>query len=200
MIARLKGTLVERSADAVIIDCGGVGYEVSVPLSTLSAMPEPGHEVVLRVYTHVQETRIALYGFLRTQERELFDRLITVKNIGPATAVEVLSGTTSPEDLARLIAAGDAAALTRIRGVGKKRADLLVVELREKCQTLLASWGASGGDSGRERPALLDDVASALVHMGWRQAEAEKVIGKLEIPLGATVESLLREALRGMPR
>lgn len=213
MIARLRGTLVDRGADRVIVECAGVGYEAAVSLATLTALPEPGAEVTLLVHTHALENKIALYGFATPVERALFDRLITVKNVGPATAMEILSGAASPADLARVIAAGDLAALTRIRGVGKKRAELLVVELREKCELLLASWGAAGAvlpagagpaASARRgqamRAPVLDDVASALVHMGWRQVEADKAVARLETPVGTTVEALLVEALRAMPR
>jgi Holliday junction DNA helicase RuvA len=210
MIARLRGVLVEREPDAVVVECGGVGYDVSVSLATLAALPEPGAEVTLRVYTHATENKIALYGFATAEERELFDKLITVKNVGPATAISILSGVTSPDELVRTIAAGDVAGLTRLRGVGKKTAELLVVELREKCELLLASWGAanrgehvSAPQVARRQPArtpLLDDVALALVGLGWRAAEVDKVVARLEVPANATVETLLRDALRAMSR
>jgi Holliday junction DNA helicase RuvA len=216
MIARLRGTLIERGEDFVVIECGGVGYEVSVSRTTLAQLPGLDAEVTLRVFTHALESKITLYGFAEAPERELFDRLITVKNVGPATAIAILSGVTSPIDLARAIAAGDAAALTRIKGVGKKTADLLVVELREKCEWMLATWSAAGvagtkpsvgtGASPASAPKrgsrspLLDDVASALVGLGWRSAEVDKVIARLELVPGASVESLLRDAIRAMPR
>ncbi len=212
MIARLRGTLIERGADYVVVDCGGVGYEVAVSLTTLAQLPEPGSEVTLRVFTHAQENKIALYGFAEAPERDLFDHLITVKNVGPSTAIAILSGVTSPIELARAIAAADAAALTRIKGVGKKTADLLVVELREKCEWMLANWSAAGIEGPRSsggvassakrggRSPLLDDVASALVGMGWRAAEVDKVVARLELVPGASVESLLRDAIRAMPR
>jgi Holliday junction DNA helicase RuvA len=213
VIARLRGTLIERGEDFVVVECGGVGYEVSVSSSTLAQMPELGQEVVLRVFTHALESKITLYGFLGAPERELFDRLITVKNVGPATAIAILSGVTSPVELTRTIAAGDLAALTRIKGVGKKTAELLVVELREKCEWMLANWNAAGGPvpaSSAQGPAvpgkrgarspLLDDVASALVGLGWRAVEVDKVVSRLELAPGASVESLLRDAIRAMPR
>jgi Holliday junction DNA helicase RuvA len=216
MIARLRGVLIERGPDFVVVECGGVGYEVTVSLTTLSELPEPGAEVTLRVFTHAQENKIALYGFAGMPERELFDRLITVKNVGPATAIAILSGVTSPIELTRTIAAGDVPALTRIKGVGKKTADLLVVELREKCEWMLANWNAAGvvgmvvpSERGGQvaiagkrstRPAVLDDVASALVGLGWRSVEVDKVIARLDVAPGASVESLLRDALRAMPR
>jgi Holliday junction DNA helicase RuvA len=209
MIARLRGTLVERGVQTVVVECAGVGYEVHVSLATLAALPEPGAEVALRVFTQASESKLALYGFATAEERDLFDRLITVKNVGPSTAMELLSASPSPIELARTIAHGDAQGLTRLRGVGKKRADMLVVELKEKCETLLMTWGAAGaaGGPGRvvppargARPPVLDDVVSALVHMGCRPAEAEKAVQKLETPPGASVEMLLVEALRAIPR
>lgn len=211
MIARLRGTLVERGADGVVVECAGVGYDVNVSLYTVAALPETGAEVVLRVHTHATENRIALYGFGTVEEREVFDLLITVKNVGPSTAMAILSGASSPQSLARTIAAGDVPALVKIKGVGKKTAELLVVELKEKCEWVLAKWGAAGRElpplpiapeppKRGARSPLLDDVASALVHMGWRVAEVDKVLAKLEIPAGASPESLLRDALRAMPR
>jgi Holliday junction DNA helicase RuvA len=205
MIARLRGFLVERAPpDTAVVECGGVGYDVTVSSSTLAALPEIGAEVTLRVFTHATESRIALYGFATLEERQLFDLLITVKNVGPATAIAILSGVPTPASLVRLVAAGDLAGLTKIKGVGKKTADLVVVELREKCELLLATWGATNVSDG-ERPSsarspMLDDVASALVNLGWRAAEADKAVAKMQIPPGATVQTLLRDALRTMPR
>lgn len=210
MIARLRGTLIDKSTDGIVVDCNGVGYDVGISAMTFAALPDEGAEVTLRVFTHAQENRIALYGFATGEERQLFDLLITVKNVGPATAIGILSGSAAPQVLARLVAAGDVAGLTRIKGVGKKTADLIVVELREKCEWLLATWGAAGGAAvgpapsrGGARPQrapILDDVASALLNLGWRPAEVDKAVVRLDAASGATVESLLREALRSMQR
>jgi Holliday junction DNA helicase RuvA len=210
VIARLRGLLVERGDDFAIVECAGVGYDVNVSAFTLAQLPELGSEVTLRVHTAASENKVTLFGFATAEERVLFDKLITVKNVGPSTAVAILSGATSPVALARTIAAADLPGLTRIKGVGKKTAELLVVELREKCEWLLASWSAAGHVEAAAQPVaparktnrspLLDDVASALVGLGWRSAEVEKVVGKLDVGEGATVESLLREALRAMPR
>lgn len=215
MIARLQGRIVEREADRVVVDCGGVGYEVNVSAHTWHALPPVGDEVTLRVYTAATENRVALYGFAGAEERALFDLLITVKNVGPTTALGILSGGASPAALARAIAASDKAALTSIKGIGKKTAEMLVAELREKCELLLATWGAAGGGLG-ERPVapapvppdrrakpqhpLLEQVHNALVHLGWRPAEADKAVGQLVPEEGASIESLLRQALRSMPR
>jgi len=214
MIARLEGTLV-RDDERVVVDCGGVGYEVTCSAFTLAALPASGERVVLRVFTQVRETEIALFGFLDQEERALFDLLITVKNVGPSTAITILSGS-SPRDIATLIVREDVAGLTRIKGIGKKTAELLVVELHEKCEVLLLSWNAAGGvrpvalpaGAVRAKPGtvrqhrhpLLGEVMAALVTMGWRPAEAEQAIADLAVGDDASIETLLRQALRSMPR
>jgi holliday junction DNA helicase RuvA len=216
MIARLEGTLV-RDGEHVIVDCGGVGYEVTCSAFTLAALPASGERVVLRVFTQVRETEIALFGFIDEQERSLFDRLITVKNVGPSTAIAILSGS-SPRDIAALIAREDVVGLTRIKGIGKKTAELLVVELREKCELLVLAWnteggvrpvassfgsgaGAARGKTGSHlRHPLLGEVMAALVNMGWRPAEAEQAVSDLPVGDDASIETLLRQALRSMPR
>ena len=211
MIARLDGVLV-RDGDRVIVDCGGVGYEVTCSAFTLAALPAHGERVTLRVFTQVRETEIALFGFHDQKERALFDLLITVKNVGPSTAIGILSGS-SPRDIATLISRDDVAGLTRIKGIGKKTSELLVVELREKCELLLLSWTADGelrpaatpagaprAKPGSNRHPLLGEVISALVAMGWRPAEAEQAISDLAVGDDASIETLLRQALRSMPR
>ncbi|MBA3539938.1 MAG: Holliday junction branch migration protein RuvA [Deltaproteobacteria bacterium] len=215
MIARLAGTLLEREPPRVIIDCGGVGYDVLCSQYTLAALPADGERVVLHIYTQASENKIGLIGFFEQQERRLFDLLITAKNVGPSTAVAILSSS-SPRDIATLIAREDVAGLTRIKGVGKKTAELLVVELHEKCELLVLTWNAEGGirpvassspvavlrKSGRH--PMLDSVANALVGMGWRPAEADAAVAELPADLlsaeGTTIEGLLRQALRSMPR
>lgn len=213
MIARLEGTLVrDGDGDQIVVDCHGVGYEVTCSAYTLAALPEHGAPVTLKVYTQVRETEIALYGFYDHQERALFDRLITVKNVGPSTAIAILSGA-APRDLVGLIARGDVVGLTKIKGVGKKTAELLVVELRDKCEELLLSWTADGAlrpaavPAGAARRAsvpnrhpMLAEVASALVGMGWRPAEADAAVADLVVTEETTIEALLRQALRSMPR
>jgi len=214
MIARLEGTLV-RDGEHVIVDCGGVGYEVTCSAFTLAALPASGERVSLRVFTQVRETEIALFGFIDEQERQLFDRLITVKNVGPSTAIAILSGS-SPRDIAALIAREDVVGLTRIKGIGKKTAELLVVELREKCELLVLAWNAEGGvrpvaspsgagavrgrTGSHHRHPLLGEVMAALVNMGWRPAEAEQAVSDLAVGDDASIETLLRQALRSMPR
>jgi Holliday junction DNA helicase RuvA len=219
MIARLDGVLVERVPPHVVVDCNGVGYDVVCSQHTLASLPADGERVTLRVFTHAQENKIALYGFAGIQERQLFDLLITVKNVGPSTAVAILSGA-SPRDIADAIAREDVVGLTRIKGVGKKTAELLVVELHEKCELLTTTWTADGAvrpvasaapASGIARPVarpgrnpLLDDVTLALVGMGWRTHEVERAVADLPVELVAkpdiTIDALVRQALRSMPR
>ncbi|MCE9577435.1 MAG: Holliday junction branch migration protein RuvA [Deltaproteobacteria bacterium] len=207
MIARLRGMLAGRDGTDVIVDVNGVGYEVVCSLFTLAALPPDGETVTLRIYTQALESKITLYGFLGADERALFDLLITVKNVGPSTAIGILSGGHAPRDIAELIARGEVARLVKIKGVGKKTAEMLVVELREKCEMLLLTLAAGAPRTTTTAPPprtsrgpLLDDVASALAQMGWRPAEVEKVVAELTIDDGATVEGLLRQALRAMPR
>lgn len=207
MIARLSGTLVDRDGAEVVIDCGGVGYEVTCSAYTLAQVPAVGERVTLRVFTQAQENKISLYGFIDAAERALFDLLITVKNVGPSTASAILSGS-SPRDLAELIAKGDVAGLTRIRGVGKKTSELLVVELRDKCEMLLLGWNAEGvvrpvaatAGGARAPNPLRAEVISALIGMGWRSSEAEAALADIPSTPQDTLEGLLRQALRSMPR
>ncbi len=215
MIGRLRGELVEQNDTRILVECAGVGYEVAVSTHTLISLPGVGEEVTLRVYTHMLESKITLYGFGSQLERDLFDLLITVKKVGPASAVGILSGGAGPADIARLIAEEQITMLTKLRGVGKKTAEMLVVELREKCLELLARQSSAGAtaraipariapQATSNRPAILDDVAAALIQLGWRPAEADKAVGDLEGDLDSradtSLESLLRVALRSMPR
>lgn len=210
MIARIDGTLVERMPPHIVVDCNGVGYDVICSSYTLAGLPADGERVTLRIFTHATENKLALFGFIDLQERALFDLLITVKNVGPTTAIAILSGS-SPRDIATLVANEDVRGLTTIKGVGKKTAELIVVELHEKCAEVLLAWDASGGLRPVARPAgsvranpkrhpMVDEVMLALVGMGWRPVEAEAAVVDLPVPPEATIEQLLRQALRSMPR
>jgi Holliday junction DNA helicase RuvA len=215
VIARLEGVLIDKMPPHVVIDCNGVGYDVIVSGYTLAGLPVDGERVTLRVFTHATENKLSLFGFIDQQERALFDLLITVKNVGPSTAIAILSGS-NPRDIATLIANEDVPGLTRIKGIGKKTAELLVVELHEKCAEALLAWDASGGlrpagaigqGSGlargtrtTKRHPMIEEVVNALVGMGWRPAEAEQAVVDLPITAEATLEQLLRQALRSMPR
>jgi Holliday junction DNA helicase RuvA len=206
MIARLHGRFVEhridhRGVEYVVIDCGGVGYEAAVSTSTRAAMPEVGHAVTLHVHTHFAQERFSLFGFATTEERELFCALIDVEKMGPAGALKLLSAA-SHVDAARLIAAGDEAGLSAFKGIGPTTAKKIVFTLRDKAEFLLASWGAAGHapPAASRRHPMLEEVAAALVSLGYRQAAADKAVSELVVRDGMAVEELLRSALQKMPR
>ena len=211
MIGRLRGQLIERRDNLVLIDCGGVGYEATVSAFTLGSLPADGEDVTLWAYTQTSENRIALYGFGSTRERELFYLLITVKNVGPSSALGILSAGAGPADIAQLIVGEDTNALRKLKGVGKKTAEMLVVELRDKCELLLATWGAvSGGErttSQRTTAAatgILADVESALLQLGFKLPEVRRVMPELEADAGEAsgpeLEALIRRGLRLLQR
>ena len=163
MIARLRGRLAEKEPSRVVIDIHGVGYEVFVPLTTFTAMPDAGTEVSVDIYTHVREDTISLFGFSSRQERRVFERLIGVSGIGPRLAVTILSGG-SVESLVGAIRRGDLARLTSIPGVGKKTAERIVLELKDKLQEFTVEAA---------KPAVEADVLSALENLGYPRAIAE---------------------------
>ena len=199
MIARLKGTLLEKSPTRLIVDVGGVGYDVLVPLSTFYNIGEAGSDVLLRVHTHVREDVIALYGFASAVEQDLFERLIGISGIGPKLALAVLSGIDAGE-LVRAIRSQDVARLVKIPGVGKKTAERIGLELKDRLPAALQPAGtavaqAGGGDDRR------DDLLSALVNLGYQRAAAEKAIDTvLKKTPEAPFEHQLRDILRGMMR
>jgi holliday junction DNA helicase RuvA len=195
MIARLSGTLIEKSPNRLVIDVGGVGYEVLVPLSTFYGLGDAGAPVTLRVHTHVREEILALYGFASELEQELFERLIGVSGIGPKLALAVLSGIDTGE-LVRAIRSQDVARLTRIPGVGKKTAERIGLELKDRLpEAGVAPEGVAGGGDTR------DDLLSALVNLGYNRQVAEKAIDAgLKKSPGAPFEDLLRDILRGLVR
>ncbi len=178
MIARLTGIVVEKEADRLILDVGGVGYLATVPLGTMGRVGEPGAEVSLHIHTHVREDTLALFGFLTGLEKELFERLITISGVGPKLAVTVLSGL-SPEALASAVRQGDLKSIQSIPGVGKKTAERMVLELRDKLDGL----GLAEGDAGAEPEPLLDeagqlaaDAVSALENLGYRTPQAREAV------------------------
>lgn len=193
MIARLAGTLVAKQVQRLVIDVGGVGYDVIVPLSTVYTLGEPGARVTLRVHTHVREDAIQLFGFGTELEQSLFERLVGVSGIGPRVAISVLSGIEPPE-LVRAISQGDVARLTRIPGVGRKTAERLVVELRDRLPELA---GVETTAEAEPRDEVRNDVLSALANLGYQRAAADKAVDKV-LARDATreFEVVLREALR----
>jgi len=196
VIAHLAGTLLEKHVQRLVVDVGGVGYNVLVPLSTFYAAGDPGSRVALRVHTHVREDAIQLFGFMTALELSLFQKLIDVSGIGPKVALGVLSGI-EPADLVRAIRGGDIARLTRIPGVGRKTAERLVVELRDR----LPPDGTGVADAAPEGDAVRDDVLSALANLGYQRHNVEKTVDKvLQAAASRELEPVLREVLRELAR
>jgi Holliday junction DNA helicase RuvA len=199
VIARLKGTLVEKTPTRLIIDVAGVGYDVLVPLSTFYGIGEAGANVTLRVHTHVREDVIALYGFGSAIEQDLFERLIGISGIGPKLALAVLSGIDAGE-LVRAIRSQDVARLTKIPGIGTKTAERIGLELKDRLPAALQPAGATAAPAG-PGDQLRDDLLSALTNLGYPRAAAEKAIdAALKKTPDAPFEQQLRDILRGMMR
>ena len=197
MIARVAGTLAEKTPGRVIVDVHGVGYDVQVPLSTFYVIGEPGAPVTLKVHTHVREEVIALYGFATALEQDLFERLISISGIGPKLALSVLSGI-EPADLVRAIKAQDVARLTGIPGVGKKTAERIGLELKDR---MPASLTGAAEAAKPETPGdqLRADLLSALLNLGYQRPAAEKAIDReLNASPDARFEEALRAALRAL--
>ncbi len=195
MIARLSGTLVEKQATRLVVDVHGVGYEVQVPLSTFYHLPEPGAGVTLRIHTHVREDALSLFGFATALELRLFERLIGISGIGPKLALAVLSGI-DPADLVRAVQAGDVGRLTLIPGVGKKTAERIGLELKDRLtQQLATELGVDGGAPPGEA-TLRADLVSALLNLGYHRALAEKAVdAAMKAPGERTFERVLKDAL-----
>lgn len=195
MIAHLAGTLLEKHVQRLVVDVGGVGYDVQVPLSTFYAVGEPGARVTLRVHTHVREDALQLFGFVTALELSLFQRLIAVSGIGPKVALAVLSGI-EPVDLIRAVRGSDIARLTRIPGVGKKTSERIVVELRDRLPTMEEP---PASDAAPEAGDVRDNLLSALTNLGYQRASVEKtvdaVLRKIE---SREFEPLLREVLKSL--
>jgi holliday junction DNA helicase RuvA len=197
VIAQLRGAIVEKHPSRLIVDAGGVGYDVQVPLSTFYVLGEPGTPVTLRIHTHVREDVIALYGFATPLEQSLFERLISISGIGPKLALAVLSGI-EPADLIKAIRLQDVARLTAIPGIGKKTAERIGLELKDR---LPASAQSAGQGSAALAPAdqVRDDLLSALLNLGYQRAVAEKAIDRtLQGSPPAGFEPALRDVLRGL--
>ena len=196
MIALLRGTLLEKHPNQVIVEAGGVGYDVQIPVSTFTALPDTGSEVKLRVYTHVREDTLALFGFLTNEEKTLFEKLISVSGIGPSLAVKVLSGMATSV-LIPAIRNGSVEHLVRIPGVGKKTAERIVLELKDK----LDGVGAGAAPGLAEKPAAVlsavdQDVLSALLNLGCNRAAAEAAVRKAKASgAPAEFEPLFRKSL-----
>jgi Holliday junction DNA helicase RuvA len=193
MIAQLRGTLDDKRPNQVLVDVGGVGYQVHIPLSTFYALGDLHSSVTLLIYTHVREDAISLYGFLSAREKHLFEMLISASGVGPVLALKILSGM-SVDDLVPAVRAGDLARLTRIPGVGRKTAERMIVELRDKLAAMEVPEDA-------RRPVSVTgvegDVVSALVNLGYDQRAAERAIERAgKNGAAESFEALLRGALQ----
>ena len=200
MIAFLRGRVLDKQPNRIIVDVSGVGYDVQVPLSTFYEIGEEGAEVTLRVYTHVREDALQLYGFLTDLERQVFERLIGISGIGPKLAIAVLSGMDSREVIAAIQRA-DVARLTGIPGIGKKTAERIVLELKDRL-TQLAPPTAAGVVAGATvGDRLRGDLLSALQNLGYHRPQADKAVDNIltSVP-EPTFEQALKSALRELMR
>jgi len=197
MIAFLSGKLLEKQTNSVIIDVAGVGYEVAIPLSTFHEIGDIGSEISLRIYTHVREDAIQLFGFKSVEERDLYLLLISVQGVGAKSGISMLSGMSSDEIIAA-IRSNDLVRLKSIPGVGLKTAERLVVELKDKVGKLSFTAASDGHSSGKPAgDSIFDDAISALVNLGYPRNAAEKAIDKAAAGASDTsVQKLIRRALQ----
>jgi Holliday junction DNA helicase RuvA len=201
MIAHLRGKLLTKHPNQVVVETGGVGYEVNISVPTFSELPANGSEVALHIHTHVREDVMALYGFFRPAEKQLFEKLMTVSGIGAKLAITILSGMAADE-MAGAIRGNDLARLTRIPGIGKKTAERMVLELRDK----LPPSTESSVSTTPAMSATEEDVLSALVNLGYQRAAAEKVLasvaksdaGKSDKP--GSFDVMFRQALANLSK
>jgi len=193
MIAHLRGKLIARHPNQVIVDAMGVGYDVTISVPTFSELPPAGGEVSLHIHTHVREDQIALYGFIRPEEKHLFEKLISVSGIGPKLAITILSGMLT-SDMTSAIRGNDVARLTKIPGIGRKTAERMVLELRDKLPP-------AGTDQVHVMPSLSavqEDVLSALMNLGYQRASAEKALGTIE--KNGSFDAMFRAAMAVMSK
>jgi Holliday junction DNA helicase RuvA len=196
MIAHLRGTLLAKRPNQAIVETHGVGYDVAITVPTFTELPAAGTEVALHIHTHVREDALNLYGFLRLPEKQLFEKLLTVSGIGPKLAITILSGM-PVDEMVGAIRGGDLARLTRIPGIGKKTAERMVLELRDKLATPAGSSEVSVSPSS----PIEEDVISALVNLGYQRAAADKGLLAARSGRGPqSFEVLFREALRSLSK
>ncbi|RSL17137.1 Holliday junction DNA helicase subunit RuvA [Edaphobacter aggregans] len=193
MIAHLRGRLISKNPNQAIVDCGGVGYDVTISVATFSELPAEGVEASLYIHTHVREDQISLFGFSDTREKRLFEKLLSISGIGPKLAITILSGI-SAERLVVAIRGGDHGTLTRIPGIGKKTAERIVLEIKDKLDDLAVPVSGGGAHHG---PAA-EDALSALVNLGYPRPVAQKAIEtaiERNAAAGADFETLFRAAM-----
>jgi len=196
VIGRLSGRIARKAPQTLLLDVRGVGYQVTIPLSTFYTLGGEGDEAVLEISTQVREDAITLFGFATARERELFERLISVSKVGPKLATAVLSGI-DVEELCAAIASGNAARLATVPGIGMKTAERLVLELRGKVHAMEATTGLPAGTDAVSVPfkSAADDAVAALVNLGYKAKDAEKAVGRAGREGDGTLESLIRRAL-----
>jgi Holliday junction DNA helicase RuvA len=196
MIAHLRGKLLAKHPNQAIVEAGGVGYDVTISVPTFSDLPGAGAEVALHIHTHVREDALALYGFLRLAEKQLFERLITVSGIGPKLAITILSGMAADE-MVGAIRGNDIARLTRIPGIGRKTAERMVLELRDK----LPAPGMGAAPAEPAMGATEEDVLSALMNLGYQRPVAERAVAALaKNGKGGSFEAMFRETLSALSK
>jgi len=193
MIAHLRGKLIARHPNQAIVETSGVGYDVTISVPTFSGLPPLGSEVALHIHTHVREDQLALYGFLRPDEKQLFEKLLTVSGIGPKLAITILSGMPA-EDMVNAIRGNDVARLTKIPGIGRKTAERMVLELRDK----LPAVGEEVAATVPALNAVQEDVLSALVNLGYQRAAAEKALASVQ--KNGSFDTTFRDALAAMSK
>jgi len=194
VIAHLRGKLLSKHPNQAVIETAGVGYDVVISVPTFTELPEAGHEVALHIHTHVREDALALYGFLRADEKRLFERLIAVSGIGPKLAITCLSGMPTDQMVAA-IRGNDAALLTRIPGIGRKTAERMVLELRDKLEAFAATPSAPTATPVEE------DVLSALMNLGYGRPAAERALAAAaRIGKSSSFDALFREALAALSK
>jgi Holliday junction DNA helicase RuvA len=203
MIARLEGVLVEQEPTRIVVDVGGVGYEVQVPLSTFTELPDLGKTVALRIYTHAHEGALQLYGFHSQAEKVAFELLLRANRVGPRLAQTILSGI-SPRELHDAIRAGNVAALRAVPGIGTKMAERILLELRDRTETLAAALGgaAAAPRAVSSEESAREQTLSALLNLGYSRADAERVLAQAAEEAGseATLETLVRASLKRLLR
>jgi Holliday junction DNA helicase RuvA len=197
MIGFLRGRLLEKHPDRLLVDVQGVGYDVAVPLSTFYTLPDQGDGIALRIHTYVRDEQIALYGFATVLEQQLFERLIGVAGIGPRIALAALSGV-APVDLVEAVRSADIGRLTRIPGIGRKTAERIALELKDK----LPAAGTAAAGTAAAHADTRADLVSALVNLGYQRAPAERAIEAACQTLGpeAAFQAVLRHALKGLAK
>jgi holliday junction DNA helicase RuvA len=195
MIALLTGKIAYKAPDFIILDVNGVGYRVQIPFSTYYALPAEGSSVSLQIHTAVKEDAINLYGFRTQQEKELFQLLIGVSGVGPKLANGILSNS-EPAELAESLVEGNLARLSAIPGIGKKTAERLVLELKEKIRKLGMAHPQPTTAPVAAKQEIREDVLSALINLGYKEAVVQKALGEVKIAEEATVESILKQALK----